>query len=155
MQIEGESRTCFACLATSPNRKSNPRCFSWIIRKFLVIVPSSRYYRELISIHYSYVTFYACSFPHNNKYTYIRYIFKVSISMYKCSMTQFFYIYIIHVKAYRYCLDIELLLSNFQLLLSNFELLLSNFQLLLSNRYCLTLNCYCPIFNRYCPTVTV
>jgi len=36
------------------------------------------------------------------------------------------------VKVYHYCLDIELLLSNFQLLLSNFELLLSNFQLLLS-----------------------
>jgi len=58
------------------------------------------------------------------------------------------YIYSIHVKAYHYCLDIELLLSNFQLLLSNFELLLCNFQLLLSNRYCL-------IFNCYCPTVTV
>jgi len=49
-------------------------------------------------------------------------------------MTQFFYIliYSIHVKVYRYCLDIELLLSNF-------ELLLSNFQLLLSNRYCLNI----------------
>ena len=44
-----------------------------------------RYYRESIFIHYSYVTFYACSFPHNNKHTYIRYIFKVSISMCKCS----------------------------------------------------------------------
>jgi hypothetical protein len=31
------------------------------------------------------------------------------------------------MKAYHYCLDIEMLLSNFQLLPFNFELLLSNF----------------------------
>jgi len=64
-------------------------------------------------------------------------------------MTQFFYIYIysIHGKVYRYCLDIELLLSNFQLSLSNFK-----------NCYCPTLNGYCPIFNCHClilKTVTV
>jgi hypothetical protein len=100
------------------------------------MIPSSRHYRESIFIHYSYVTFYTCSFPHNNIHTYIMYIFRVSISMCKCSYDSFLlysYIYSIHVKVYHYCLDIELLLSNFQLLLSNFELLLSNFQLLLSN----------------------
>jgi len=138
------------------------------------MIPSSRHYRESIFIHYSYVTFYTCSFPHNNIHTYIMYIFRVSISMCKCSYDSillYSYIYNIHVKVYHYCLDIELLLSNFQLLLSNFELLLSNFQLLLSNFncycptlncycpffncYCPTLNCYCPIFNCYCPTITV
>jgi hypothetical protein len=71
--------------------------------------------------------------------------------MCKCSYDSFLlysYIYSIHVKAYHYSLDIELLLSNFQsfqLLLSNFELLLSNFQL--SNRYYLILNYYCPTLN--------
>ena len=77
--------TCFACLTTSPNRRSNPGCSSWIIRKFLVMIPSSRYYRESIFIHYSYVTFYVCSFPHINIHTYITYIFRVSISICKCS----------------------------------------------------------------------
>jgi hypothetical protein len=51
----------------------------------LVMIPSSRYYRESIFIHYSYVTFYACPFPHNNIHTYIMYIFRVSILMCKCS----------------------------------------------------------------------
>jgi hypothetical protein len=83
--IWGKSRTCFACLVTSPNKRSNPGCSSWIIRNFLVMIPSSQYYRESIFIHYSYVTFYACSFPHNNKHTYIMYIFRVSISMCKYS----------------------------------------------------------------------
>jgi len=136
------------------------------------MIPSSQHYRESIFIHYSYITFYTCSFPHNNIHTFIMYIFKVSISMCKCSYDSillYSYIYSIHVKAYRYCLDIELLLSNFQLLLSNFEpllsnfqlllskfeLLLSNFQLLLSNYYCLIFNCYCPTLNCYCPTITV
>jgi hypothetical protein len=172
VQIGGESRTCFACLTTSLNRRSNPGCSSWILRKFLVMIPSSQHYRESIFIHYSYITFYTCSFPHNNIHTFIMYIFKVSISMCKCSYDSillYSYIYSIHVKAYRYCLDIELLLSNFQLLLSNFEpllsnfqlllskfeLLLSNFQLLLSNYYCLIFNCYCPTLNCYCPTITV
>jgi len=82
---EGKSCTCSACLVTSPNRRSNPGCSSWITRKFLVMIPSSRYYRESILVHYSYFTFYVCSFPHNNKHTYIRHIFKVSISMWKCS----------------------------------------------------------------------
>jgi hypothetical protein len=82
---KGKSRTCSACFVTSPNRRSNPGCSSWITRKFLVMIPSSRYHKESIFLHYSYVTFYACSFPHNNKHTYIRYIFKVSISMCKCS----------------------------------------------------------------------
>ena len=154
MQIGGESCTCFACHATSPNRRSNPGCSFWIIRKFLVMIPSSRHYRESISIHYSYVTFYTCSFPHNNIHTYTMYIFRVSISMFKCSYDSilfYSYIYSIHVKAYHYCLDIELLLSNFQLLLSNFELLMSNRYCLILNCYCPTLNCYCPIFNCYCP----
>jgi len=136
VQIGGKSCTCFACLATSPNRRSNPGCSSWIIRKFLVMIPSSRHYRESIFIHYSYVTFYTCSFPHNNIHTYnIMYIFRVSISMCKCSYDSillYSYTYSIHAKVYRYCLDMELLLSNFQLLLSNFKLLLSNFQLSLS-----------------------
>jgi len=82
---EGKSRTCSACLVTSSNRRSNPGCSSWITRKFLVMIPSSRYYRESIFIHYSYVTFCACSFPYNNKHTYIMHIFKVSISLCKCS----------------------------------------------------------------------
>jgi hypothetical protein len=66
---EEKSCTCSACLVTSPNRRSNPGCSSWITRKFLVMISLSRYYRESIFIHYSYVTFYACSFPHNNKHT--------------------------------------------------------------------------------------
>ena len=104
------------------------------------MIPSSRHYRESIFIHYSYVTFYSCSFPHNNIYTYIMYIFRVSISMCKCSYDSILlYIYSIHGKVYRYCLDIELLLSNFQLSPSNFK-----------NCYCPTLNCYCPIFNCHC-----
>jgi hypothetical protein len=90
---EGKSRTCSACLVTSPDRRSNPGCSYWITRKFLVMIPSSWFYRESIFIHYSYVTFYACSFPHNNKrsfphnnkHTYIMYFFKVSIPMCKCS----------------------------------------------------------------------
>jgi hypothetical protein len=82
---EGKSRTYSAYLVTSPNRRSNPGCSFWITRKFLVIIPSSWFYREFIFIHYSYVTFYAYSFPHNNKHTYIMYIFKVSIPMCKCS----------------------------------------------------------------------
>ena len=141
MQIVWKSHTCFVCLATSPNRRSNPGCSSWIIRKFLVMIPSSRHYRESIFIHYSYVTFYTCSFPYNNIHTYIMYIFRVSISMCKCSYDSillYSYVYSIHVKIYRYYIDIELLLSNFELLLSNrycldIELLLSNFELLLSN----------------------
>jgi len=157
VQIEGKSRICFACLATSPNRRSNLGCSSWIIRKFLVMIPSSQYYRESIFIHYSYVTFYAWSFPHNNIHTYIMYIFKVSISMCKCSYDSILlYSYIEYSRESLLLLsNFELLLSNFQPLLSNFELLLSNFELLLSNYYCLTLNCYCPIFNYYCLTITV
>ena len=117
------------------------------------MIPSSRYYRESIFIHYSYVTFYTCSFPHNNIHTYIMYIFRVSISMCKClydSILLYSYIQYSHESL---------------LLLSNFELLLSNFQLLLSNYYCLDIellmsNCYCPTvtfqtLNCYCPTVTV
>jgi len=37
-------------------------------------------YKESIFIHYTYVTFYACSFPHHNIHTHIMYIFRVSIS---------------------------------------------------------------------------
>jgi len=109
---EGKSHTCSACLVTSPNRRSNPGCSSWITRKFLVIVPSSRYYREFIFIHYSYVTSYACSFPQNNKhiYIYISCIFSKLVS--QCAsvrMTQFFYIltYNIHVKVYCYYLTLN------------------------------------------------
>jgi hypothetical protein len=39
---EGKSRTYSACLMTSPNRRSNRGRSSWITRKFLVIIPSSR-----------------------------------------------------------------------------------------------------------------
>ena len=68
-------------------------------------------------------------------------------------MTQFFYIltYSIHVKVYCYCLDIELLLSNYYCL--DIELLLLKcyclvIELLLSNHYYLDIelllsNCYC------------
>ena len=98
------------------------------------MIPSNRYYKESIFIHYSYVTFYACSFPYSNIHTYIMYIFRVSISMRKCSY------------------DSILLYSYIQYSRESL-LLLSNFQLLLSNRYCLTLNCQCPIFNCYCPTL--
>jgi hypothetical protein len=41
-------------------------------------------YRKSIFIHYTYVTFYACSFPHYNIHTYIMYIFRVSISTCMC-----------------------------------------------------------------------
>jgi hypothetical protein len=41
-------------------------------------------YKEFIFIHYTYVTFYACSFPHHNIHTHIKYIFRVSISTCKC-----------------------------------------------------------------------
>ena len=148
MQIGGKSRTCFACLATSPNRRSNPGCSSWIIRKFLVMISFSRYYRESIFIHYSYVTFYACSFPHNIIYTCIIYIFRVSISMCKCSYDSILYIliYSIHVKVYCYCLTL------------NCYCLIFNRYCLILNCYCLILNCYYPIFNcyyPYCPIVTV
>jgi hypothetical protein len=106
---------------------------------------------------------YACSFPHNNIHTYIMYIFRVSISMCKCSYDSIL-LYSIHVKSllllsnfelFELLLsDFELLLFNFQLLMSDFELLLSDFEPLLfdfSNCYCLTLNYYCLTF----PTVTV
>jgi hypothetical protein len=75
-KYEGKSCTCSACLSTSPNRRSNPGYSSWITRKFFVMIPSSRYYRESIFIHYSYIAFYACSFPYNNIHTYIMYIFQ-------------------------------------------------------------------------------
>ena len=130
MQIGGESRTCFACLATSPNRRSNLGCSSWIIRKFFVMIPSSRHYRESIFIHYLYVTFYTCSFPHNNIHTYIMYIFRVSISMCKCSYDSIL-LYTIHVKVYYYCLTL------------NCYCPISNCYCLTLNYYCLTLNCYC------------
>ena len=96
------------------------------------MIPSSRYYRKSIFIHYSYVTFYACSFPHNNIHTYIIYIFRVSISMYKCSYDSI--LLYSHMKVYCYCLTL--------------------------NCYCPTLNYYCPTvtvqtLNCYCPTVTV
>jgi len=54
-------------------------------------------YREFIFIHYTYVTFYACSFPHHNIHTHIKYIFRVSISTCKCphdSVIIYIYIYI-------------------------------------------------------------
>jgi hypothetical protein len=94
---------------------------------FFVMILSSRYYREFIFIHYSYVTFYVCSFPHNNINTYIMYIFRVNISIHSVRMTQLFYIliYSINMKVYCYCP--------------------------ISNCYCLTLNYYCLTF----PTVTV
>jgi len=74
---------------------------------------------------------YACSFPHNNIHTYIMYIFRVSISMCKCSYDSIS-LYSIHVKVYCYCLTL-------------------NCYCPLSNCYCLTLSCYCLTF----PTVTV
>ena len=149
------------------------------------MIPSSRYYRESIFIHYSYVTFYAYSFPHNNIHTYIMYILRVSISMCMCS-----YDSILLYSYTQYSREILLLLSNFELLLSihlncyclHIELLLSNrycltwnyyylyIELLLSNCYCLHielllsnfelllsrhLNCYFLTLNCYCPTVTV
>jgi len=166
----GKSRTCSTCLVTSRNRRSNPGCSSWITRKFLVMIPLSQYYKESIFIYYSYVTFYACSFPHNNKYTYIRYIFKVSISMYKCSMTQFFYVftYNIHVKVYCYCLTLNCYYLDIELILSNgycptIVVWTVTVQRLLSNHCCL--NCCCPIVTVWtvvvqwllfcCPTVAV
>jgi hypothetical protein len=94
------------------------------------MIPSSRYYKESIFIHYSYVTFYVCSFPLINIHT--SRIFSELVSQYtSVRMTQFFYIliYSIHVKVYCYCLTF--------------------------NCYSPILNCYCLIFNRYCPTVTV
>ena len=116
------------------------------------MIPSSRYYRESIFIHYSYVTFYACSFPHNSIHTYIMYIFRVSISMCKCSYDSILlYSYI------QYSRESLMLLSNFKLLLSNrcwldIELLLSNcyclnLGLLVSNHYCLDLRLL--LSNRY------
>jgi len=74
---------------------------------------------------------YACSFPHNNIHTYIMYIFRVSISMCKCSYDSI-PLYSIHVKVYCYCLTL-------------------NCYCPISTCYCLTLNCYCLTF----PTVTV
>ena len=122
------------------------------------MIPSSRYYRKSIFIHYSYVTFYACSFPHNNIHTYIMYIFRVSISMCKC-----LYDSILLYSYIQYSCESLLLVSNFELLLSNRYCL--DIELLLSNHYCptvtvQTLNSYCPTvtvqtLNYYCPTVTV
>jgi len=137
VQIGGKSRTCFACLATSPNRRSNPGCSSWIIRKFFVMIPSSRYYKESIFIHYSCVTFYVCSFPHINIHT--SRIFSELVSQYtSVRMTQFFYIliYSIHVKVYCYCLTFNCYCPIF-------------------NCYCPIFNCYFLIFNCYCPIITV
>jgi hypothetical protein len=52
-------------------------------------------YKESIVIHCTYVTFYACSFPHHNIHTHIMYIFRVSISMCKCPQDSvLIYIYI-------------------------------------------------------------
>ena len=109
---------------------------------FFVMILSSRYYREFIFIHYSYVTFYACSFPYNNIHTYIMYIFRVNISIYKCSYNS-----ILLYSYLQYSHENLLLLSNFELLLSNFQLLLSDFELLLFDFS----NCYCLTF----PTITV
>jgi hypothetical protein len=88
------------------------------------MIPWSRYYKESIFIHYSYVTFYACSFPHNNIHTYIMYIFRVSSKCSYDSILLYSYIYGIHVKVYCYCLTV--------------------------NCYCPISNCYCPISNCYC-----
>jgi hypothetical protein len=77
---------------------------------------------------------YACSFPHNNIHTYIMYIFRVSISMCKCSYDSI-PLYSIHVKVYCYRLTLNCCCP-------------------LSNCYCLTLSCYCPISNSYCLTLS-
>ena len=42
-------------------------------------------YSKSIFIHYTYGTFHACSFSHHNIHIHIKYIFKVGISMCKCS----------------------------------------------------------------------
>jgi hypothetical protein len=125
------------------------------------MIPSSQYYREFIFIYYSYVTLYACLFPHNNIHTYIMYIFRVVSQYTSVRMTQFFYIliYSIHVKVYCYCLILNCYcpISNCYCLtlncycpISNYYCLTSNCYCLTLNRYCLTLNCYCLTLNCYC-----
>jgi hypothetical protein len=75
-------------------------------------------YRESIFIHCTYVTFYACSFPHHNIHTHIMYIFRVSISTCKCPHDSvLIYIHIVFTwKSNCYCLKPQL--SLFDLLLS-------------------------------------
>jgi hypothetical protein len=98
---------------------------------------------------YMHVHFLIITYIH----TYIMYIFRVSISMCKCSYDSillYSYIYGIHVKVYYYCLTL-----NCYCPISNYYCL--HIELLLSNCYCLTLNCYCLhiellLSNRYCLT---
>ena len=98
-------------------------------------------YKESIFIHCTYVTFYACSFPHHNIHTHIMYIFKVSISMCKCPQDLiliyiYIYIYILFIwKSNYYCLKPQLLL--FDLLLSWTSTIIVWFVIVLN------LNCYC------------
>ena len=107
------------------------------------MIPLNWYYKESIFIHYSYVTLYACSFSHNNIHTYIIYIFKVSISMCKCSYDSILlYSYI------KYSHESLLLLSNFELLLSNCYCL--DIELLFSNCYCPTVTIQPLLSNHYC-----
>ena len=167
------SRICFIIIISITNKSIFQSFLSLYLMFFSLhplmlssfIQPQLSFFQaDIIENPYSSIThmllFYACSFPYNNIYTYIMYIFRVSILMCKCSYDSIL-LYSIHVKSLLLLSNFQLLLSNFQLLLSNFELLLFNFQLLLSdfellmfdfsNYYCLTLNRYCLTF----PTVTV
>ena len=163
------SRICFIIIISIAN-KSFFQSFLSLYLMFLSLHPLmlssfiqpqlSFLQADIIENPYSSITHmllsYACSFPHNNIHTYIMYIFRVNISIYKCS-----YDSILLYSYLQYSRESLLLLSNFELLLFNFQLLLFDFELLLfdfSNCYCLTLNCYCVTLNCYYltfPTITV
>ena len=83
------------------------------------------------------------SITHTNIHTYIIYIFRISISMCKCSHDSIL-LYSIHVKVYCYCLTL-----NCYCPISNCYYPTVTVQIL--NCYCLPIelllsNCYCPIF---------
>ena len=110
---------------TSPNRRFNPGCPSWITRKFLLWFLQA----DIIENSYSFITHMLLSMHVHFliiTYIHISCIFSELVSQcVSIRMTQFFYIltYSIHVKVYCYCLIL--------------------------NCYCpivtvLTLNCYCP-----------
>jgi hypothetical protein len=143
---EGKSRTCSACLVTSPNRRSNLGCSSWITRKFwlwflqtdFIENPYSFITHMLLSMH---VHFLIITNIH------ISWIFSKLVS--QCAsvrMIQFFYIhtYNIHVKVYCYYLTLNYYCPTVGVWIVTVQRLV--FELLLSNCCCL---------NSYCPTVAV
>jgi len=106
--------------------ESQRSLWSWFLQ--------AKCYRQSIFIHYIYDTFYACSFSHHNIHTHIKYIFRVSISLCKCSHNSIF----TSTEFQRLFPSRPFLYVSFVYIWYSYESL-PKFELLLFNCYCISL----------------